>query len=723
MAGEEFDLLFVADARFSGGTSTALAAEIEAAWRAGFSAGLLHVHGPVLQRAYAFHPAVRAAVDAGKVRLVDPRSPMAARLTIVHHPMLFPKPLGRRIDLKTEHAVLVAHHPPVDGAGVVEYDVRRQLDSLGETFGFEAQVAPVGPNVRARFDPAANVRFTPSDWHNLIDAAAWRAPFRPFGKPLVIGRHSRPDPLKWPDRREDILAAWPDDAAWRVRVLGGGAYLDGLIGPLPSNWEVLPFGAVEPKAFLRTLQAYVYFHSDRWVEAFGYCVLEALASGLPTVLPESFRPLFGEAALYGSPAQTRDLLQGLAQSEQAQRRQRERGLQFTRERFSLEQFPRRLKTLYGLTPRRRLWPGRRASASRTEQTVLFVSSNGVGLGHITRQMAIARRLAPWIKPVFFTLSRGAGLVRDAGYLVEHTPFHRYLKSTPERWNPVFAKELAEAIRFYAPAALVFDGNVPYAGLVDAMKTAPAMRRIWIRRGMWRDHQGAILSRAARFDAVIEPADLAGEHDEGPTRALRSNVLAVDPILMIRPEERLARGRARKDLGIKRGRLAISLQLGSGTNFDFSAMREKLIGRLLERPEVDIFELRSPLAETTDPEPLSPRHRILRLYPAFRYSLAFDAAVCAAGYNSFHENVVGAIPTLFVANQAEEMDRQDLRALYAEQHGLGWALLDESELEAKAAMLLDAKVRARVRRRAGELTTGDGARQAALFIEETLIAAR
>jgi aminoglycoside phosphotransferase (APT) family kinase protein len=70
-----------------------------------------------------------------------------------------------------------------------------------------------------------------------------------------------------------------------------------------------------------------------------------------------------------------------------------------------------------------------------------------------------------------------------------------------------------------------------------------------------------------------------------------------------------------------------------------------------------------------------------------------------------------------------MDRQDLRALYAEQHGLGWALLDESELEAKAAMLLGAKARARVRRRASELTTGDGARQAALFIEETLIAAR
>ncbi len=43
-----------------------------------------------------------------------------------------------------------------------------------------------------------------------------------------------------------------------------------------------------------------------------------------------------------------------------------------------------------------------------ERRILFLSSNGTGLGHLTRSMAIARRLDPSLEPLFFTLSgRGA----------------------------------------------------------------------------------------------------------------------------------------------------------------------------------------------------------------------------------------------------------------------------------------------------------------------------
>ena len=35
-----------------------------------------------------------------------------------------------------------------------------------------------------------------------------------------------------------------------------------------------------------------------------------------------------------------------------------------------------------------------------ERNILFVSSNGVGLGHLTRQMAIAERLAAGWHPMF-----------------------------------------------------------------------------------------------------------------------------------------------------------------------------------------------------------------------------------------------------------------------------------------------------------------------------------
>ena len=52
-------------------------------------------------------------------------------------------------------------------------------------------------------------------------------------------------------------------------------------------------------------------------------------------------------------------------------------------------------------------------------TVLFMTSNGTGLGHLTRSMALARRLDPGIKPLFFTLSAAAPVVREQGFPVEY----------------------------------------------------------------------------------------------------------------------------------------------------------------------------------------------------------------------------------------------------------------------------------------------------------------
>lgn len=728
MAFDEPEILFVADARFPGGTSTALANEIEAAHRAGFACGLLHVHGPVLRKPRAFHPALRAAVDQGKVRLLDPARPIRCRVALVHHPMLFPKPLARPVAVSAEQTLLIAHHPPRDGHGHPQYDIELQLRSLAASLGLAAVVAPVGPNVRAGL-LASGAPLTATDWHNVIDAQAWRRDFRPFGRPLVIGRHARPDPLKWPDRREEILAAYPVDRRYRIEILGGGAFLDDLLGATPENWRVQAFGAEAPRDFLQRLDAYVYFHSGRWIEAFGYSVLEALATGLPTILPSSFEPLFGRAALYGLPADTRRLLDALAKDVRKQRALHERALETVSSRFSLKEFPRRLDALFGLTPRRRhrqSAPRARDDAGHDRRIALFVSSNGVGLGHLTRQMAVARALPSSIEPIFFTLSRAARLVAEAGHLVEHVPFHRYLGTTPERWNPIFERELGAALNFYRPAALVFDGNVPYAGLLNAAKHYGKLLSFWIRRGMWREHHGGILPRASRFDAVIEPRDLAESADDGPTAAQRADVVKVDPVLLIPPGKRLSRAKARTALAIGRDRLAISFQLGAGNNYDFSRMRLRLLKALLAHPEVDVIELVSPIRDAAaSPRALSPRHRILRMYPAYRYSRAFDAAVSAAGYNSFHENLLGGLPTLFVANRAEEMDRQDLRGEYAERMGLGWSWCDRAgeRLECQIERLLDPGERRKIRRQSARLATADGARQVAQFLEESLFAAR
>ena len=68
-----YDIVIIGDFRFPGGTSTAIAAEIEAQARAGYRTGLVSVKAPVLRYPHPIHPQIRACVDAGLMRAARPR--------------------------------------------------------------------------------------------------------------------------------------------------------------------------------------------------------------------------------------------------------------------------------------------------------------------------------------------------------------------------------------------------------------------------------------------------------------------------------------------------------------------------------------------------------------------------------------------------------------------------------------------------------------------------
>ena len=73
---------------------------------------------------------------------------------------------------------------------------------------------------------------------------------------------------------------------------------------------------------------------------------------------------------------------------------------------------------------------------------------------------------------------------------------------------------------------------------------------------------------------------------------------------------------------------------------------------------------------TQVDSLNTRHRLVSVFPFATYLQAFDFAVSACGYNSYHENISAALPTLFVPNTAPEMDLQETRADYAARCGWG-----------------------------------------------------
>lgn len=718
----ETDILFVADLRFPGGTSTALAAEIEAAAQAGLDARLLAVRSGLLKQPRPVHPQIRALLDDGRIRLADPAQRISARVTVIHHPMIFTRPPDRRIDLTTRQLVLVLHHPPVDAGGTRQYDLAAVVEAIEIGFGRLPLLAPVGPLVRAALKGVASggAPVAGEDWFNLIDVD--RTPPRgdrvpgEGGAPVVIGRHARPNAQKWPDTRAEALAAYPAEPRYRVRVLGGGPFLETLYGPLPATWEVLEFGAEPVDSFLGSLDFYVYFHGSSWTEAFGRAVLEALAAGLVTILPKSFEPLFGPGAVYAEPADVRSIIDEFLADPRAYRLQAERARATVKARFGLERFAARIAALDPVEPAMAPRPVRRGLPP---VRVLMMSSNGIGLGHLSRLLAVAKRLPPDVEPVFFTLSNALKIVVDAGYLAEYVPFHRGLAADVNRWNAVFGEEVHEAIAFYRPRALVFDGNVPYGGLLSAKAAFPEMMSFWIRRAMWGEGHAGALDRAAAFDAVIEPGEIAEAFDRGPTRAARGDTHRVGPVLNVDVSERLDRASARRELKLGEGDTVVALQLGSGNNYDLGGARAAVLSALAAHPGVTILEIVSPVRDGALPESTGPRHRVIELYPSFRLSEAFDFAVSAAGYNSFHEAIMGAIPTIFVPNEAEEMDRQILRARYADLRGHA-RLMRTRDLYAAPEIvgeLMDPSVRARMRAACRSVAAVNGAAEIARFIAE------
>jgi UDP:flavonoid glycosyltransferase YjiC (YdhE family) len=712
------DVVFVADPRFQGGASTALAAEMEACARAGLAFGLLAVKGPVLRLPWPFHAGVRRFIADGRCRVVDPGERVSARFALVHHPTVFANVPDRPVRIDCDHLVLVLHHPAVDGLGAPEYDLSAIVDTMALVFGRPPILAPVGPAVRRSLDGIAirGAPLLPDDWLNLVDVDAWPGRRRDTpGAPLLIGRHSRPSPLKFPDDRDTALAVYPDDPGIRVRMLGADrAELERLYGaPLPRGWDLLPFGAEAPEDFLASLDVYVYYHGHAWVEAFGRSILEALAAGLPTVLPPHFEDLFGPAALYARPHETRAVIDELAADPAAFRLQGARGRSIAADRFGLHRFLPQLAAIGPVAPAR---PAVRAPPPKAR--VMMITSNGVGLGHLTRLLAIAKRLPPDVEPVFYTLSQAMPLVVEAGYLAEFVPHHRYLGLDAAPWNRVLFEELSDAIGFYRPRTVVFDGTMPYGGLTEVAQSRPEISWIWLRGAMLTaGHKGGV-DRARYFDAVIEPGEIAEAFDLGPTAAHREKCFRVGPVLLVDPADRLDRAAARARLGLPDDAVAVGVQLGAGNNFDMEPTRRAVIERLLRDPGTHVVEIVSPIAEAAR-DSLGPRHRVVALYPSFPVSRAFDFMVSAAGYNSFHEAIMGAIPTLFVPNQAGEMDLQVVRAQFAETAGCAVMMRtgDSYSVGDAVSELLQDHVRRRIEARCAALAPPNGAGHAAAFVAD------
>ncbi len=304
-----------------------------------------------------------------------------------------------------------------------------------------------------------------------------------------------------------------------------------------------------------------------------------------------------------------------------------------------------------------------------KETLLFVSQNGTGVGHVVRLLSIARRLADRYDCLFLTMSQAVPFISAFGFHAEYFPSAVYSGVSYTDWIHWLRLKVDLMIDAWNIRAIVFDGNVPYAAVAEAAAARPDVSSVWIRRGMWPDSEEdrKRLRTQTYFNMVIEPRDFAEELDIGPTRPLRDTVRLVPPIHLLDDAEIMSRSEACATLGLDTDATNVLVQLGSGNNRDTQSVISRIERTIGSMRRVQIYNLRWPISDMP-PIPL-PNVHDLAVFPVARFYAAFDFSVAAAGYNTAHEVLNHRLPTLFVPNTTEGMDNQRGRADFSAALGL------------------------------------------------------
>ncbi|MBA3324485.1 MAG: hypothetical protein H0T41_04185 [Rhodobacteraceae bacterium] len=364
---------------------------------------------------------------------------------------------------------------------------------------------------------------------------------------------------------------------------------------------------------------------------------------------------------------------------------------------------------------------RSAGMEPSLERIIFMPTNGVGLGHAQRCTLVAAELdRTRFDPVFAVFPSCTRFVKSYGFdampLVARSPLHAQTHEN-DLSNYLRLRALADA----APT-LVFDGGYVFDSVYRTI-LENCMRGVWIRRGLWRTEQdnAIALDREKAFVRVIVPTEAFDELNS--SYSLGTHVRAVGPVVQRVTLNAARRAELRLELAKRYGwpfdHLVIT-QLGAGVAADRGAQIQATCGILERRRDVLHLVVVWPTA-TLQPGWFGwSRSRVVKTHHAGALTAAADLCISAAGYNSFHEALYCGLPAIFLPQAAPFMDDQRARAQAARERGL-CALVEPHELmtlEREIGRYLDGGEATEVRRRIAALDLPPpGNADAAALIEE------
>ena len=351
-----YNLILVSDLSLLGGTRRCNEGYIAAATDLGCRIGLFHWPRYDLSLRPDIDAEYRRMSYLPNVDILVPEDVVECDTVLIHHPPILRYPIDAVPRIKAERILILANQSPKQTWDTPpRYYFPDQVDATcRRLFGREPIWAPISPAIRrVLLELGGYERMTGTDWFPPFNGALPPVSDRKCARQKaanrpVIGRHSRDGWAKWPASGEDIRSAYCAESDIRVEILGGARHADRILGGVPGNWRVSDFDATPVEDFLQGIDFFVNFINEDSVEAFSRNIMEAMAHGIPAILPTVFRETFGDAAVYCAPDEVESVVRRLWRDELGYAEMSRRGLAFVEAECSNRVVKARLRSLLGV---------------------------------------------------------------------------------------------------------------------------------------------------------------------------------------------------------------------------------------------------------------------------------------------------------------------------------------------------------------------------------------
>ena len=319
--------------------------------------------------------------------------------------------------------------------------------------------------------------------------------------------------------------------------------------------------------------------------------------------------------------------------------------------------------------------------------------NGLGLGHLTRLIAInrqIRRLSTLLEDpaeiFFLTSSEADTLCYQNGFAAFKIPSKSAINAceiSATAYRRIAKQWIWNTISHCQPDILIVDTfpTGSFGELFDVFDLG--QKNVFIYRAVRPEvAKNATFQSALRgYDKIIQPLE-QGENGSPVPDVLQDRLVTTGEILLRSREEILSREEARQILGIAPGAFAVYVSTGGGGDHEAERRFQNARNAALELPHLRFIFGAGPLYRGQ--EFYAPNVSWTRQYGLMHYFHAFDAALTAGGFNSVNELLHVGIPCAFYP-EPRTYDDQEARVARIAAAGAGIVLSEPTTAQMVIAL--------------------------------------